>query len=267
MVETFSELSISQQINLLGIARSTYYYKPILESDLNLELMKVIDQLYLKDPCCGRRRITKELRRLGYDVNEKRIARLMKIMGIEAIYPKPKKAFWGSQHRKFSYLLRNVKISSQNHVWGADITYIPMGKGYIYLVAVLDLFSRYVLSWKLSNNLESDFCLQALNGALAFGKPRIFNTDQGVQFTSHKFINILEKEDISISMSGKGRCWDNIFVERFWRTLKYEEVYIKSYEDFFDAQQNIEQYIDRYNSKRLHSSLDYLTPQEVYHAA
>jgi len=262
-----TELSITKQCKLLGVSRSTYYYQPLSESPYNLALMDLIDKKYMDMPSYGSRSMTAYLRKQGHQVNRKRVSRLMRQMGIEALYPKPKKGTWRDSHKKFPYLLKNVNIGAQNHVWGSDITYIPVKDGYLYLVAVLDLYSRFVLSWKLSNNLESDFCIDALKESFNWGTPEIFNTDQGVQFTSKRFVECLEGKEIQVSMSGKGRCWDNIFVERFWRTLKYEEVYINYYVTFKEAEKHIHSYIEKYNNERLHSSLDYITPAEFYKAA
>lgn len=201
---------------------------------------------------------------MGFEVNRKRISRLMKAMGIEAMYPKPKRDAWQRKNGKFPYLLKDITINFQNHVWATDITYIPMHGGYLYLVAIIDLFSRFVLSWELSDSLESDFCIGALNHAFEFGKPLIMNSDQGVQFTSNNYVQLLKTKGIEISMSGKGRCWDNIFVERFWRSLKYDEVYLNQYNGSEEAYDCIGGYIERFNTKRLHSSLSYRTPAEVY---
>lgn len=267
IISSESGLSVTKQCSLLGVPRSTYYYKPIPETPFNLLLMSEIDREYLRSPSYGSRQMTAYLNRIGHHVNRKRVSRLMKQMGLEALYPKPKKGIWNNNYNKFPYLLKNMEIGPQNHVWATDITYIPVKDGYIYLVAVLDLYSRFVLSWRLSNNLESDFCIRALKDAYSWGKPKIFNTDQGVQFTSKSFVQCLQEQEVQISMSGKGRCWDNIFVERFWRTLKYEEVYLNFYNSFQEAESNIGLYIERYNNDRLHSSLGYKTPAEFYKAA
>lgn len=226
--------------------------------------MAEIDKQYLNTPAYGSREITAVLNRKGHKVNRKRISRLMKLMGIEAMYPKPKRQAWEQKYGKFPYLLNNIEISSQNHVWGTDITYIPVDNGYVYLVAFIDIYSRFVLSWQLSNSLESKFCVDAMEKAFKHGKPLIMNSDQGVQFTSHEYISILKAQGIEISMSGKGRCWDNIFVERFWRSLKYEEVYLKQYSNSEEAYEGIANYIELYNKQRPHSSLNYRTPSEVY---
>lgn len=208
--------------------------------------------------------MTFHLKRKGFSVNRKRISRLMKIMGLEAMYPKPKRYAWQQKYGKFPYLLKNIDISTQNHVWATDITYVPVDQGYLYLVAFIDLYSRFVLSWQLSNSLESSFCVEALEKAFKFGRPLIVNSDQGVQFTSYEYVNLLKSKGIEISMSGKGRCWDNIFVERFWRSLKYEEVYLKQYSCTEEAYDGISSYIKMYNKRRPHSSLNYRTPEEVY---
>lgn len=224
----------------------------------------MIDEIYMEWPFYGTRKITEELIKSGYKINRKRTQRLMQKMGIRVIYPRPNLSKPNKAHRTYPYLLKGVPIESTNHVWSIDITYIPVRKGYLYLVAILDWFSRYVLTWKLSNNLESDFCIDVLREALEMGKPKIFNSDQGVQFTSNRFVDILKSHDIRISMDGKGRAFDNIFVERLWRTVKYEEVYCKAYEGFEEARENLNEYFRFYNSKRLHQSLGYKTPGEIF---
>lgn len=256
--------SLRRQCELLSLSRSSLYYEPASETDLNLELMRYIDEIYTEWPFYGSRKVTEELINMGYAVNRKRIQRLMRTMGLEVIYPKPNLSKPDLSHRKYPYLLKGVKIDSVNQVWSTDITYIPMKKGYLYLTAVLDWFTRYVLTWRLSNNLESSFCIEALEEALEKGKPEMFNTDQGVQFTCNSFLNVLEKRQIRISMDGKGRALDNIFVERLWRTVKYEEVYCKAYESYYEAEYNLCQYFKFYNNKRLHQSLGYRTPEEVF---
>ena len=225
---------------------------------------RFIDELYTEWPFYGSRKITEEMIKKGYEVNRKRIQRLMRIMGLEVIYQRPNLSKPNFAHRKFPYLLKGVKIESVNQVWSTDITYIPMKKGFLYLTAVIDWFTRYVLTWRLSNNLESGFCIDALKEALEKGNPETFNTDQGVQFTCDDFLKILEEREIRISMDGKGRALDNIFVERLWRTVKYEEVYCKAYESFDEARDNLDQYFKFYNNKRLHQSLGYRTPEEVF---
>ena len=265
MIErSHSELSVSRQCDLLSVPRSTHYYKPIQETEQNLLLMQEIDKIYLDSPSYGSRLMTASLRRKGFQVNRKRVSRLMKLMGIEAMYPKPKIRTTIPGYTKFPYLLTDLEIKAQNHVWGTDITYIPVNGGYLYLVAFLDLYSRFVLSWCLSDSLESQFCLDALEIALQHGLPEIVNSDQGVQYTSHAYIDLVQGKGARISMSGKGKCWDNIFVERFWRSLKYEEVFLKRYNNSEEAYENIYNYIEIYNKQRPHSSLNYLTPIEVY---
>jgi putative transposase len=259
-----SELSITRQCDLFGVPRSTFYYKPIQESEYNLLLMQEMDKIYLDNPSYGSRHMTASLGKKGFQVNRKRISRLMKLMGIEAIYPKPKIRTTLPGYTKFPYLLTNLEIKAQNQVWGTDITYIPVNGGFLYLVAFLDLYSRYVLSWCLSDSLESQFCLDALKMALQHGLPEIVNSDQGVQYSSHAYIDLVQSKGARISMSGKGKCWDNIFVERFWRSLKYEEVFLKQYSDSKEAYQSIGNYIENYNKQRPHSSLDYCTPLDKY---
>jgi putative transposase len=261
---TDASLSISKQCALIGIPRSTYYYKPVPESAYNLELMKRIDEQYLERPFYGSRQMTAHLRQLNYLVNRKRVQNLMRKMGLEAIYQKPNLSKRADDYLKFPYLLTGLKIDHPNHVWGADITYIPVDDGYLYLIAILDLFSRYVVSWQLSNSLESDFCLEALEKAFASGKPEIFNTDQGAQFTSKRFVGCLQRREIQVSMDGKGRYWDNIFVERLWRSVKYEEVYLKQYEDGKEALAGLRDYFYFYNHQRPHQSLGYCAPSVYY---
>lgn len=248
----------------MDLSRSSFYYEPATESAANLALMRQLDELYLKYPFYGSRRMVEELAREGIVVNRKRVRRLMRQMGLEAIYPKRRGPKGGEGHKIFPYLLRNVAIERVDQVWSTDITYLPMPKGYLYLTAVIDWYSRYVLSWRLSNSLESSFCLDALDEALSGGRPEIFNTDQGVQFTSAAFVGRLQSHGIQVSMDGKGRALDNVFVERLWRSLKYEEVYLKSYADGREAQRSLEAYFDFYCHKRVHQALDYKTPAEVY---
>lgn len=252
---------------MIGISRSTYYYEPRPESPDNLRLMRLIDELYLKAPFYGHRSMTYELNKKGEKVNKKRVHRLMKKMGLVTMYPKPRYDAACKENYKYPYLLKNLQITRPNQVWGTDITYIPIETGYMYLVAIMDLFSRYVVSWVLSNNMEVDFCIQAMEKALKLGfKPEIINSDQGTQFTSKAWITLLKQEKINISMSGKGRCWDNIFVERLWRTLKYEEVYPKDYMNGKEAEQGINLYFNFYNLERIHTSLGLKVPKEMYFA-
>jgi len=214
------DISIRRQCDLLGLPRSSYYYEPASESEDNLRLMRIIDEQSMRHPTFGRRKMTDWLRLQGYEVNPKRIRRLMRIMGIFAVYQRPKTTLRNKQHKVYPYLLRDVPIKYPNHVWSTDITYIPMRRGFMYLVAVIDWYSRHVLAWEVSNSLEGSFCNDVLTAALATGKPEIFNTDQGSQFTSNTFTSILESHDIRISMDGRGRALDNVFIERLWRTVK-----------------------------------------------
>jgi putative transposase len=229
--------------------------------------MEAIDRIYTSHPYYGSRRITKTLRRMEEwrDVNRKKVSRLMGLMGISAIYPKPNTSRNNSEHGKYPYLLKGVNVEHPNQVWCTDITYIPTEKGFVYLVAVMDWYSRYVLSWELSNSMESSFCVRALECAIErYGKPEIFNSDQGVQFTDRRFIEVLERNEIRISMDGRGRCMDNIFIERLWRSVKYEEVYLKGYVTLPEARAGLKEYFAFYNNRRLHQSLDYKTPAEVH---
>lgn len=258
-------ISIRRQCNLLGISVSGQYYKPKGESEENIEIMRLMDMQYTETPYYGVLRMQAHIRSLEYEVNAKRIRRLMRIMGLDAIYSKPNLSKPNKAHKKYPYLLRNVIIDRVDQVWSMDITYIPMKKGFMYLTAIIDWHSRYVLSWRLSNTLEGAFCREALEESLAGNKPEIFNTDQGTQFTSNEFQEILANEkDIKVSMDGKGRALDNIFIERFWRSLKYEYVYLHSQSDGKELYQGIKSYIDFYNNRRVHQSLGYKTPAEVY---
>ena len=257
--------SVRRQCELLGISRTAVYYEPRGEGAENLELMRLIDQIHLDDPCLGSPRITAVLRRAGWRVNTKRVARLMRVMGIEAIYQKPRTSRPSPGHRIFPYLLRGRDITSPDEVWCADITYVPMPCGFMYLVAVMDWYSRYVLSWELSNTMDTDFCLAALGRALAGGrKPGIFNTDQGSQFTSGAFTGRLLDSGIEVSMDGRGRFMDNIFIERLWRSYKYEEVYLHSHSTPAGLHDGSGRWFGRYNGYRPHQSLGYLTPGDVY---
>jgi len=258
------KISISRQCDLLGVSRSSFYYKAKSSDEYNLELMRLLDEQYMQTPFYGVRRMTALLRSKGHKVNRKRIHRLMIRMGIEAIYPQRSFSNSNIRHKKYPYLLRGLSLYRANHVWSTDITYIPMKRGFIYLVAVMDWFSRYVLSWELSNTQDVAFCLSALEKALTKGKPEIFNSDQGVQFTSEKFTDRLKSESIKISMDGRGRVLDNIFIERLWRSLKYEEVYLRNYENVKEAIYGINEYFEFYNQDRLHQSLGYRTPSKVH---
>jgi len=265
MIETdHSQLSIRRQCELLGFTRSGYYYRPKGESDLNLTLMNLIDEQYTRTPFYGSPKMTIWLKGQGYDVNHKRVERLMRKMGLQAIYPKPFTSRKNPDHKIYPYLLSGVEVVYPDQVWSADITYIRVRGGFLYLVAIMDWYSRFVVSWQLSNTLESCFCVEALEIALRQSQPEIFNTDQGAQFTSGKFVSILEGQQIKISMDGRGRAMDNIFVERLWRSVKYEEVYLKDYQTPLEAYRGLKGYFAFYNSERFHQSLDYRTPQEVY---
>jgi len=257
-------LSIRQQTELLSVHRSSYYYQPAIESEANLHLMKMIDEEYTRHPFYGSRRMTEWLKREGYKVNRKRIQRLMNLMGIEGICPKRNLSKAAQKFKKYPYLLKDYTTSEPNEVWSTDITYIRLKTGFMYLTAVIDWHSRYVLSWGLSNSLEGSFCIEALESALEIGHPKIFNTDQGVQYTSEKFTKILEANKIQISMDGKGRALDNIFAERLWRSIKYEDIYLREYESGKDLRAGLKNYFLFYNKERLHQSLKYQTPEEVH---
>lgn len=262
-------LSIQRQCELLDLPRSSSYYQARGEDAYNLELMRLTREQYTRRPFFGIRRMTDHLRRQGHLVNHKRVQRLMRLMGLEAIHPKPKTSQAHAEHRKYPYLLRGLVIDRPDQVWCSDVTYIRLVQGFLYLVAVMDWYSRYVLAWRLSNTLDASFCIEALEEALeealSKGQPEIFNTDQGVQFTSAGFISMLEEAQVRISMDGRGRCFDNIMVERLWRSVKYEEVYLKDYQQVRDAAQGLGEYFPFYNLERGHQSLDYRTPYEVYH--
>lgn len=261
------ELSIGRQCELLGVSRSGYYYEARGEAEEDLALKRVIDEQYLKTPFYGSRRMKVVLEGAGFEVNRKRVQRLMSEMGLEAIYPKPKTTVVAPENKVYPYLLRGLKIERPNQVWSTDITYIPMRKGFLYLVAVLDWYSRYVLSWGLSNSLEKSFCIEALEKALMKGCPEIFNTDQGCQFTSPEFTKRVEAAGARMSMDGRGRALDNIFVERLWRSVKYEEVYPKDYQSGVEANLGLGQYLDFYNTERPHQALSYRTPVVVHYGA
>jgi putative transposase len=260
------EPSISRQCQLLGLNRSSFYYKASPINPEDLELMRLIDEQYLKTPSYGSRSMTRHFRRQGRKVNRKRIQRLMRLMGIEAIYPKPHTSRPFPEHKIYPYLLRNLVVDHVNHVWASDVTYIPMARGFMYLVVVMDWYSRKILSWRISNTLESDFCVQALEEALSrYGAPEIFNTDQGAQFTSKNFTQTLQNHAVAISMDGRGRCQDNIFVERLWWTIKHHYLYLHSFMDGSQLRQGLSDWIRYYNMERGHSSLDDRTPHEVYY--
>jgi putative transposase len=258
------ELSVRRQCELIGLNRSTLYYQPAMESPLNLQLMRLIDEQYTRTPFYGWPRMTAHLRRNGYDINHKRVQRLMRLMGLQAIYPKRRTSVAAKGHKVYPYLLRNLAIVRCNQVWSADVTYIRMRRGFMYLVAIMDWYSRYVLAWKLSNTLDGRFCLDALDLALKNGKPDIFNTDQGAQFTALAFPSRLHEAEIRVSMDGRGRALDNIFVERLWRTVKYEHVYLYEYATVIELEKGLDHYFTFYNYERPHQSLSYQTPAEVH---
>jgi len=261
---THESLSIVRQCSLLDISRSGLYYQPKGISDEELELMKLIDRQYLLTPFYGARKIATCLKGHGRLVNRKRVRRLMCLMGLKAIYRRPRTSKPAPGHKIYPYLLGGMKITRPNQVWAADITYIPMARGFLYLVAIIDWYSRYVLSWRLSNTLDAGFCVEALEEALRKGRPDIFNTDQGSQFTGEAFTGLLEQNGVKISMDGKGSYNDNLFIERLWRSVKYEEVYLKAYQDGRDARTGLGNYFRFYNTERPHQALDYRTPAEVF---
>jgi putative transposase len=257
-------LSLVRQCALLGISRSSLYCQPTGAGAQDLELMALMDRQYLKTPFYGSRRMTIWLRTQGHQVNRKRVRRLMQLMGLEAIYRHPNTSKPAPGHKIYPYLLRGLEINRVNQVWATDITYIPMARGFLYLVAIMDWHSRYVLAWRLSNTLEVGFCVEALEEALSKGRPEIFNTDQGSQFTSEAFTGRLLEQGIQVSMDGKGRCMDNVFVERLWRSIKYEEVYLKAYQTVAEARTGINAYLEFYNQQRPHQALGYRTPGQVF---
>ena len=258
-------ISVSRQCELLGLNRSSYYYRSERDDSYNEYLMRLIDEQYTKTPFFGVPKMTAWLCRQGHWVNEKRIRRLMRIMGLFAIYPKPRLSKSYPEHKKYPYLLKGVTIDHADQVWCSDITYIRLLHGFVYLVVIMDWFSRYILSWELSITLEKEFCVDALKRALLISKPEVFNSDQGPQYTSEDFIEVLKKGDIRISMDDRGRLYDNIFVERLWRTVKYEEVYLHDYLNVPVARERLANYFDFYNDERPHASLEYQTPKEVYY--
>jgi putative transposase len=257
-------ISLRRQCDLLGLPRSTAYYAPIPESVENLALMRQIDAVYLDDPSYGSRSITAVLANSGWGVNRKRVQRLMRLMGIAGITPKRNLSKPHPGHRVFAYLLRNVAITHPDQVWSTDITYVPLRGGFVYLTAVMDWYSRYVLSWKLSNRLEGTFCLEALDEALGRGQPEVFNTDQGTQFTSEAFVTRLLSRSVAVSMDGRGRALDNVFIERLWKSVKYQEIYLRDYATVADVEEGLRLYFEKYNHERPHQSLDNLTPAKVY---
>lgn len=266
MVEPGNDnLSVKAQCSLLSISRSGFYYDPKGPSPLNLTLMRLIDEQFLLTPYYGSRQMAHHLRRQGYNVGRHRVRRLMRLMGIEAIYQKPRTSDPHPAHKIYPYLLRNLVVNNAHQVWGTDITYIPIKRGFLYLVATMDWHSRKVLSWRLSNTMDTHFCVEALEEALALhGVPEIFNTDQGSQFTSFDFTNILKANRVKISMDGKGRWMDNVFIERLWRSLKYECVYLNAFETGLQARKEIGSWIEHYNQTRPHSTFNGQTPDEIY---
>ena len=258
------ELSVRHQCELLGLNRSTFYYEPTGASPEDLRLMRLIDEQYTAYPFYGSRKMTEWLTRQGEEINRKRVQRLMRVMGLEAIYPKPRLSAAGRGHKIYPYLLRDVKIERPNQVWSTDITYVPIPSGFMYLAAVIDWYSRYVISWRLSNTLDGGFCLEMLEEALRSGCPEVFNTDQGAQFTAEAFTGRLLSAGVAVSMDGRGRALDNVFVERLWRTVKYEDIYIRCYETVAELLQGLTRYFAFYNQERIHQSLGYETPAEVY---
>ncbi len=258
------QISIQRQCELINLPRSSYYYAPATETAYNLMLMRLLDEQYTKTPFYGVPRMTVWLKEQGYNINRKRVERLMRLMGLKAIYPKKNTSKASKQHKKYPYLLKGIEIDSPNQVWSSDITYIRLNKGFLYLTAIIDWHSRYILSWEISNTLDSRFCVEALENALMQGKPEIFNTDQGVQFTSESYTSVLKENNILISMDGKGRALDNIMIERFWRSVKYEEVYLKNYETTLAAIHGLNRYIHFYNKERPHQSLNYRVPFSVH---
>ncbi|MET1281717.1 IS3 family transposase [Vibrio navarrensis] len=258
-------LPIKRQCELLNIARSTAYYHPIGLSAEEITLRRMIDEIHLQYPFMGSRRIRNELAKKGHSVNRKRVVRLVRDMGIGAIYPKPKTTLANKAHKVYPYLLRDIEVTYSNQAWAIDITYIPMAKGFLYLVAIIDWYSRKVLAWRLSNTMDTSFCIEALEEALKhYGPPDIFNSDQGSQFTSTEFTQTLIEHNVRISMDGKGRWVDNVFIERLWRSLKYEEVYLKAYTTPREAELEIGNYMVFYNEERNHQGLNNLTPDEAY---
>ena len=262
--EDHAQLSERRQCDLLGLCRASFYYQPATESADNLHLMRLLDQQYTNHPFVGSRKMAIWLQGQGYSVNRKRVQRLMRLMGLEAVYPKPKLSLAGRGHKVYPYLLRDVTIDRPDQVWSTDITYVPLPTGFMYLAAVIDWYSRYVIAWRLSNPLDGSFCLDMLQEALDQGRPEVFNTDQGVQFTAQAFTSRLEAAGVAVSMDGKGRCLDNIFVERLWRTVKYEDIYLRCYEAVPELTQGLLCYFPFYNERRPHQALDYRTPAAVY---
>ncbi len=257
-------ISIRRQCQLLGLSRASFYREPAQETALNLQLMRLIDEQYTKTPFYGYPKMTVRLRELGYPVNEKRVARLMHLMGLQAVRARVRTSQPNPEQRVYPYVLRDLNITQPNHVWCADITYVPMPLGFMYLVAIMDWFSRYVLAWELSNTLDVGFCVAALQDALEVGQPVIFNTDQGAQFTARTFTATVEAAGVRVSMDGRGRVMDNIFIERLWRSVKYEDLYLKEYRTVADLEAGLAAYFSFYNTARPHQSLAYRVPAAVH---
>jgi putative transposase len=268
MIERGAEVTVKRQAELLSLSRASVYYEPRPVSERDLLLMRRIDELHLEAPYYGARKLAAQLRREGHEVGRKHVGTLMWRMGIEALYRKPRTSIPARGASIYPYLLENLAIERPNQVWSSDITYVPMAHGFLYLMAIIDVFSRKVLAWRLSNTLTSDFCVEALEEALAkFGSPEIFNTDQGSQFTSEEWLAPLKARGVAISMDGKGRWIDNVFIERLWRSVKYEEVYLREYVNGHEAQRSLSRYFAFYNARRVHETLGYATPDEVYFGA
>jgi putative transposase len=266
LISADPKISLRRQCELLEVSRSSYYYQCCPETEENLTLMRRLDEMHLEHPVYGSRKLTVLLRRAGLEINRKRVVRLLRLMGIEAIYAKPRTSVPGPGHQIYPYLLRDLEVTGPDQVWCLDITYVPMARGFMYLVAVMDWWSRYVLGWRLSNTMEAAFCVDAWEAALRVGRqaPLISNTDQGAQFTSPMFIDAVESAGVDVSMDGRGRWMDNRFIERLWRSAKYEDIYLQDYGDGLAAGRGLGRWFDGYNQARPHEALDYATPEEVY---
>lgn len=262
----YEEVSVRKQCEILGLNRSSVYYKPVSESPLNLEIMRMIDEQFLIDPSYGSRRMTQHLNKdMNCLVNRKKVQRLMRVMGIEAIYPKPRISTSDQNHKKYPYLLKHLPIVKPNQVWGTDITYIPMQEGFLYLAAIVDFYSRFVITWDIFDTLEAAPYIGLLKKALHSATPEVHNSDKGIQYTCEEYTNTLKQNNIKISMTGKGKCLDNILVERLWRSVKYEDVYLKNYRNGLELTRGLNGYFERYNYKRRHQALDYEVPASIYY--
>lgn len=262
------QISVSRQCELLGLHRSGLYYQPVAESEENLAIMRLLDEQYYKTPFYGIRKLTEWLQNMDYRVNHKRVRRLMKLMGWKTLYREPNTSEPNKQHKVYPYLLKGMRIWKPNQVWQIDITYIPMRRGFMYLCAIIDVHTRYVVNWGISNTMSADWCSQIVQEAIErHGKPEILNSDQGSQFTSEAYISLLQEHEIHISMDGKGRALDNIYIERLWRSVKYENIYLNVYEDGLSLYQGLKQYFEFYNNERLHESLEYRVPEVLYKRA